>query len=71
MLTWDVLCYVVYFFPYSENTIMSMIRIPGMKLKESNLNSLRHVDDTLFVAESEKDLQHTLDFVTESENKGL
>ncbi|GFO35233.1 endonuclease-reverse transcriptase [Plakobranchus ocellatus] len=45
---------------------------PGIKIGGSNINNLRYADDTVLIAENEKDLQQLLDIVKEeSEKKGL
>ncbi|GFO28243.1 endonuclease-reverse transcriptase [Plakobranchus ocellatus] len=45
---------------------------PGIKIGGSNINNLRYADDTVLIAENEKDLPQLLDIVKEeSEKKGL
>ena len=43
----------------------------GIKIAGRNINNLRYVDDTTFMAESEEELKSLLMKVKESENVGL
>ena len=45
---------------------------PGIKVGGKNVNNLRYADDTVWIAENEKELQALLDIIArESLNKGL
>ena len=45
---------------------------PGIKIGGQNINNLGYADDTVLIAESEKDLQNLLEIVeVESRKKGL
>ncbi|GFN93972.1 endonuclease-reverse transcriptase [Plakobranchus ocellatus] len=57
---------------YSEIIMRNLEGHPGIKIGGSNINNLRYADDTVLIAENEKDLQQLLDIVKEeSEKKGL
>ena len=45
---------------------------PGIKVGGYNMNNIIYADDTVLIADNEKELQEMLDTVVrESENKGL
>ena len=46
--------------------------MPGIKVGGYNMNNIRYADDTVLIADNEKELQEMLDTVVrESEKKGL
>ena len=57
---------------YSEVILREIEDINGVRLGGHNINDIRYADDTVLIAESEKDLQDMLDIVVEeSGRKGL
>ncbi|GFO09204.1 endonuclease-reverse transcriptase [Plakobranchus ocellatus] len=50
---------------YSEIIMRNLEGHPGIKIGGSNINNLRYADDTVLIAENEKDLQQLLDIVKE------
>ena len=57
---------------YSETILRNIEECPGLKVNGENINNIRYADDTVLIADSEKNLQLLLDtVVTESERKGL
>ena len=57
---------------YSEMILRSIEEMKGIIVGGVNINNIRFADDTVFLAESEEELQDILDIgVQESENKGL
>ena len=57
---------------YSELIMRNLEDSPGIKVGGKNVNNLRYADDTVLIAENEKDLQNLLDIVErESAKKGL
>ena len=57
---------------YSETIFRKLEDIPGFNINGVNLNNLRYADDTVLIAESQKQLQRLLDTVVkESEKMGL
>ena len=57
---------------YSETILRNLEDVSGLKVNGENFNNLRYADDTVLMAESEKDLQKLLDIVViESEAMGL
>jgi len=57
---------------YSENILRLLEDFPGIKFGGKMINNLRYADDTVLIAENEKDLQILLDIVVkESHKKGL
>ena len=57
---------------YSEVIMRNLEKHPGIKVGGKNVNNLRYADDTVLIAENEKDLQVFLDIIErESLNKGL
>ena len=43
----------------------------GVRVVGNNINNLRNADDTVLIADSEKELQNTSTITFESENKGF
>ena len=57
---------------YTEHIFRQIDELPGVKIGGRNINNLRHADDTVLLAETEEDLQKTVDQVKrESESFGL
>ena len=57
---------------YSEKILREIKYLNGMKINGVNINNIRYADDTVLIAESEKELQDLLDKVEiESEKLGL
>ena len=57
---------------YSENILRLLEDFPGIKFGGKMINNLKYADDTVLIAENEKDLQILLDIVVkESHKKGL
>ena len=57
---------------YSEVIMKNLQDHPGIKVGGKNVNNLRYADDTVLIAENEKDLQALLHVIEkESLNKGL
>jgi hypothetical protein len=62
----------VLFSLYSENILRDIENIGGIVVEGRNINNVRFADDTVFLAETEKELQEILDVgVSGSEEKGL
>ena len=60
------------FFIYSEIIMRALEGMPGIKVGGYNMNNIRYADDTVLIADNEKELQEMLDTVVrESEKKGL
>ena len=61
-----------YFSIYSEIIMRALEGMPGIKVGGYNMNNIRYADDTVLIADNEKELQEMLDTVVrESEKKGL
>ena len=57
---------------YSEIIMRALEGMPGIKVGGYNMNNIRYADDTVLIADNEKELQEMLDTVVrESEKKGL
>ncbi|GFS22812.1 retrovirus-related Pol polyprotein LINE-1 [Elysia marginata] len=57
---------------YSEVIMRHIEDYPGIKVGGHNINNLKYADDTVLIAENERDLQKLLDVVySESQKKGL
>ena len=57
---------------YSEIIMRALEGMPGIKVGGYNMNNIRYADDTVPIADNEKELQEMLDTVVrESEKKGL
>ena len=57
---------------YSESILREVEELHGVVINGRNVNNIRYVDDTVSIAETEKDLQHILDkVIEESESLGL
>ena len=57
---------------YNEIILRSIYGYHGVKVNSQNINNLRYVDDTVLIADSEKQLKRIVDAVIEdSEKKGL
>ena len=57
---------------YSEVIMRNLEEYPGIKVGGKNVNNLRYADDTVLIAENEKDLQALLDIIErESLKNGL
>ena len=48
---------------YSETILRNLEDISGLKVNGENLNNLRYADDTVLIAESERQLQSLLDII--------
>ena len=57
---------------YMEHIFRQIDELPGVKIGGRNINNLRYADDTVLLAETEKDLQKIVDQVKrESKSFGL
>ena len=57
---------------YSEIIMRALEGMPGIQVGEYNMNNIRYADDTVLIADNEKELQEMLETVVrESEKKGL
>ena len=57
---------------YSEIIMRAIEGMPSIKVGGYNMNNIRYADDTVLIADNEKELQEMLDTVVrESKNKGL
>ena len=57
---------------YSEKIVREIEDLKGIQIDDININNIRYADDTVLVAESEKELQDLLDKVEiEREKFGL
>ena len=57
---------------YSEIMLCSICGYDGVKVNGQNINNLRYTDDTVLIADSQKQLHRILDIlIEESEEKGL
>ena len=57
---------------YSEIMLCSICGYDGVKVNGQNINNLRYTDDTVLIADSQKQLHRILDIlIEESEKKGL
>ena len=57
---------------YSEIILREVEELHGVVINGRNVNNIRYADDTVLIAETEKDLQHILDkVIKESESLGL
>ena len=57
---------------YSEKILRAIKDMKGIKINGININNVRYADDTVLIADSEKELQHLVDKVeAESERLGL
>ena len=57
---------------YSEKIVREIEDLKGIQIEDININNIRYADDTVLVAESEKELQDLLDKVEiEREKFGL
>ena len=57
---------------YSEIIMRAIENMPGISIGGYNINNVRYADDTVIIANSEKELQAMMDVITDqSQNKGL
>ena len=57
---------------YSENIMRNLEEDPGLKVGGKMINNIRYADDTVLIAENERDLQNLVNILeTESKGKGL
>ena len=57
---------------YSEIILREVEELHGVLINGCNVNNIRYAEDTILIAETEKDLQHILNkVIKESESFGL
>ena len=54
---------------YSEKIMQNIENLPGICINGNNMNNLRYADDTVLIAENEKDLQTLVDVIAKESNK--